>query len=105
MRSEPSGSLNDTRRSAPLRATSADNEGMPMVFWPPSVSALKTRTARYFSGSRAALTVDASGEGLAVTIVGEVLALADVFVFVVSDLWQALRASPSKLTSSNEANR
>ena len=71
-----------------------------------SVSALKTRTARYFSGSRAALTGVASAEGLAIATVGDVLALTVEFVFVfVSDRWQALPATPSKLISKREVTR
>ena len=71
---------------------------MPIVFCPPSVSALKARIARYFSGSRAALVGVGDVNGLA-EIGGEVLAFARlVFVFV-SDRWQAPAARHSMVTS------
>jgi hypothetical protein len=75
---------------------------MPTVFSPPSVSALKTRVARYFSGSRAALVGVGDAAGLA-NVIGELLALVARLVFVlVSDRWQALRAKQSRLISSRE---
>jgi hypothetical protein len=78
---------------------------MPIVFCPPSVSALKISIARYFSGSRAALTVG-SNEGLAVAGAGELLALADVLVFVaVSDRWQALTVRHNKPQMKMTVNR
>src|SRR5207302_1270972 len=78
---EPSGSLKDTRRSAPLRATSADSVGMPIVFSPPPVSAVKTSVARYVSGSRALMPESSSGEALAFTFAGMLFVFATVFVF------------------------
>jgi hypothetical protein len=46
-----------------------------------------------------------SGDGLAIATLAEALAFA-VFEFVlVSALWQALRASPTKLIKNNKANR
>jgi hypothetical protein len=77
---------------------------MPTVFCPPSVSALKTRTARYFSGSRAALVGVGDAVGLASAIVGELLALVARLVFV-SDRWQAFRARQSRLISKIEVKR
>ena len=78
---------------------------MPTVFCPPSVSALKTRTARYFSGSRAALVGVGDAAGLA-SAIGELLALVARLVFVlVSDRWQALRARQSRLISKREVKR
>src|SRR5262245_40943239 len=52
MSGEPSGSLNSTLRSSPLRATWIDKDGMPIAFSPPCVSRLKVSVAEYFSGSR-----------------------------------------------------
>jgi len=73
---------------------------MPTVFCPPSVSALKTRTARYFSGSRAALVGVGEAVGLARAIAGELLLLIARLVFVlVSERWQALRARQSRQIS------
>jgi hypothetical protein len=75
---------------------------MPTVFCPPSVSALKTSTARYFSGSRAALVGVGDAVGLA-SAIGELLALVVRLVFVlVSDRWQALRARQNRLISKSE---
>src|SRR5258705_10143942 len=77
---------------------------MPTVFCPPSVSALKTRTARYFSGSRAALVGVGDAVGLAIAIIGELLALVARLVLV-SDRWQAFRARQSRLISKIEVKR
>jgi hypothetical protein len=76
---------------------------MPIVFCPPSVSAVKTRTARYFSGSRAALIGVGSTEGLAVAIAGDVLALDDGFVLV-SDRWHAPNTSDSEQAAKRKIN-
>src|SRR5882762_2780764 len=81
MRSVPSGSLNATRRSSPLRATAADNVGMPIVFSPPPVSALKTSVARYFSGSRALILEGDSGELFALIFAGVEFVFAAMLVF------------------------
>src|SRR5713101_5150123 len=102
MRSEPSGSLNETRRSAPLRATSADKVGMPIVLSPPSVSADSTNVARYFSGSRAAMLAVSTGAA-ALTLVGAVLVFATAFVLafelVLVAGWQAALSRPSVITA------
>src|ERR1041385_3860866 len=52
MSGEPSGSLNSSLRSSPLRATLTDNEGMPTALSPPEVSMLNTSVELYLSGSR-----------------------------------------------------
>src|ERR1043165_1559858 len=52
MSGEPSGSLNSSRRSSPLRATLTDNDGMPTALSPPEVSMLNTSVELYLSGSR-----------------------------------------------------
>src|SRR6266487_6725941 len=102
MRSEPSGSLKDTRRSAPLRATSADKVGMPIVLSPPSVSADSVNVARYFSGSRAAMLAVSTG-ALALTLVGAVLvfatAFALAFALVLLAGWQAAPNTPSTIAA------
>src|SRR5438034_10828556 len=98
MRSEPSGSLKDTRRSAPLRATSADKVVMPIVLSPPSVSADSVNVARYFSGSRAAMLAVSTGAA-ALTLVGAVLVLATTFALAFALVlvagWQAALSKPS----------
>jgi hypothetical protein len=67
---------------------------MPMVFWPPSVSALKANVARYFSGSRAAIVEADAVERFAFTFAGAVFVLAAMFVFVVVSVrWHALPTS------------
>src|ERR1051326_596967 len=52
MSGEPSGSLNSSRRSSPLRATFTDSEGIPAALSPPEVSMLNTSVELYLSGSR-----------------------------------------------------
>src|ERR1043166_1720411 len=52
MSGEPSGSLNSSLRSSPLRATFTDSDGMPTALSPPDVSILKTSVELYLSGSR-----------------------------------------------------
>src|SRR5260370_39832976 len=107
MRSEPSGSLNDTRRSAPLRATSADKVGMPIVLSPPSVSADSVNVARYFSGSRAAMLAVSTGAA-ALTLAGAVLvfatAFALAFALVLLAGWQAALRTPSAITATRKKN-
>src|SRR4029079_10688433 len=105
MRSEPSGSLNATRRSAPFRATSAERVGMPTVFCPPSVSALKTSVARYFSGSRAAITDSASGVRFALAFVMSVFAFDVTLLFaLLSERWQALPTKHKTHTKNHAVN-
>src|SRR6266571_1529312 len=103
MRSEPSGSLKDTRRSAPLRATSADKVGMPIVLSPPSVSADSVNVARYFSGSRAAMLAVSTG-ALALTLVGAVLVFATAFALVLLAGWQAAPNTPSTIAAKRETS-
>src|SRR2546428_9347251 len=100
MRSEPSGSLKDTRRSAPLRATSADKVGMPIVLSPPSVSADSVNVARYLSGSRAAMLAVSTG-AFALTLAGAALVFATAFAFVlVLDAgWQATLNTPRAIAA------
>src|ERR1051325_5741791 len=105
MRSEPSGSLKATRRSAPFRATSAERVGMPTVFCPPSVSALKTKVARYFSGSRAAITEAVSGVRFAFAFVATLFALTVTLLFaLLSDRWQALPTKHKTHTKNHAVN-
>jgi hypothetical protein len=80
--SDPSGSLNATRRAAPFRAIDADSVGIPTAF-SPSVSALKVRVARYCSGSRAVIPASVSGALLALVFVFAVEAAVLVFAVVV----------------------
>src|SRR5437763_2218129 len=51
MSGEPSGSLNSSRRSSPLRATFTDSDGMPTALSPPEVSMLNMSVELYLSGS------------------------------------------------------
>src|SRR6267142_3416100 len=106
MRSEPSGSLNETRRSSPLRATSADNVGMPIVFSPPPVSALNTSVARYFSGSRALIPESDSVAGLALTFAGAEFVFAAMlvfeFVFVVVGVPQPIAIETSAMVATKQ---
>src|SRR3954463_7336694 len=96
MRSELSGNLNATRRASPLRAMTAERVGMPIVFSPPSVSALRTMVARYLSGSRAAIPERVSELLFAFALLllfKFVLVLTSVFVLVL-----VLVAVPQPLT-------
>ena len=84
-----------------MRATSADNEGMPIVFSPPAVSALNTSVARYLSGSRAALTVAGVGERLAFVFADEVFVFTFAFELV-SARWHALPARLRSITTASD---
>ena len=67
---------------------------MPRVFCPPSVSALKTNVARYFSGSRVAIVATGAVARFALTFAGAVFVFAEILVFVfVPVLWHALPTS------------
>ena len=68
---------------------------MPTVFSPPSVSALNTKVARYFSGSRAVIAEIDPGEGLIFAFAEIVFEFVTRFVFG-SAFWQALLANARK---------
>src|SRR5215472_2137202 len=104
--SDPSGSLKATRRASPLREICADNVGIPIVFSPPSVSALNVNVARYWSGSRAVIPASDSGALLVFVfaLADSVFVLALVFALVLRLLLAGVQpvASEIKATASTK---